>query len=129
MSAVPHWLEVMLQSFGEGLGLQSLAFQGAGVASLRFETGVRLKFEYAFESLAVVMTVPTRGEPEALKRLLEYAHPALRRGMVLRTGYLAEKGEALLMVRLPAAEVTLPALNGAFQELWHLAEDFRNREP
>ena len=128
MSAVPHWLEVMLQRFGEGLGLQDLAFQGTGVVSLRFETGVRLRFEYAFESLAVMMTVPTRGEPEALKRLLDYAHPARQRGLTLRTGYLAEKGEALMMMRLPAAEVTLPALNGVFQELWRLAEDFRNRE-
>ena len=129
MSAVPHWLAETMRSFGESLGLQHFAFGERNVAAMTFETGVALRFEYAYETLSVMLVVPTRGETAAIKRLLGYAHPALRGRVTVRTGYSAEKGQTFLVAKLPVAEVSLPMLNAALEDLWRLAEDFRNREP
>ena len=127
-AAVPQWLQETVRAFGESLGLAHLALNGVGAAALHFDSGLTLRLEYAYEGLSVVAAVPTRGETEAIKRLLGYAYPALQGDYPVRTAYAAKKGEAVMMVRLAASEVTLPALNGAVQALWRLVEDFRNRE-
>ena len=128
MSAAPHWLQETLRAFGESLGLKTFALNASGVAGLAFETGVTLRLEYAYEELTVALSVPTRGEAESLKRLLGYAHPALQGAFTVRAGLVQQRSAALLAIRLAASEVTLPALNGAFQTLWRLIEDFRHRE-
>lgn len=128
MSAAPHWLQETLRAFGESLGLKTFALNASGVAGLAFETGITLRLEYAYEELTVALSVPTRGEAESLKRLLGYAHPALQGAFTVRAALVQQRSAALLAIRLAAAEVTLPALNGAFQTLWRLIEDFRHRE-
>ena len=128
MSAAPHWLQETLRAFGESLGLNTFALNDSGVAGLAFETGVTLRLEYAYEELVMALSVPTRGEVESLKRLLGYAHPALQGNFTVRTALVQKRSAALLAIRLAASEVTRPALNGAFQTLWRLAEDFRHRE-
>ena len=128
MSAAPHWLQETLRTFGESLGLKTFALNASGVAGLAFETGVTLRLEYAYEELTVALSVPTRGEAESLKRLLGYAHPALQGAFTVRAALVQQRSAALLAIRLAASEVTLPALNSAFQMLWRLTEDFRHRE-
>lgn len=128
MSAAPHWLQETLRAFGESLGLKTFALNASGAAGLAFETGVTLRLEYAYEELTVALSVPTRGEAERLKRLLGYAHPALQGAFTVRAALVQQRSAALLATRLAASEATLPALNGAFQTLWRLIEDFRHRE-
>ena len=77
--------------------------------------------------VALDLTVPVAQEPELMKRLLRYAQPELRPSFKLRVGYLAKSSCALFAARLSEREVTLPALNEVFTELWRLAEDFRRR--
>ena len=124
---VPKWLNQVLQQFGEGIDIHNFGLNDQGAASLLFETGSSLRFEYAFESLVIAMTIPAPQDPELMKRLLSYAQPELRPQFKLRTGYLTKSSSALLAARLTEREVTLPAINSVFTELWRLEEDFRRR--
>ena len=126
MSA-PKWLNAVLQEFGEGIDLHAFGLNDQNAASLRFETGVSLRFEYAFESLVIAVTIPAAQEPELMRRLLSYAQPELRPSFKLRVAYLAKASSVLFAARLAEREVTLPALNTVFTELWRIAEDFRRR--
>ncbi len=126
MSA-PKWLNAVIQEFGAGLDLHGFGLNDQNAASLRFETGVSLRFEYAFESLVIAVMIPAAQEPKLMRRLLSYTQPELRPSFKLRVGYLAKSSCVLMAARLSEREVTLPALNAVFTELWRLAEDYRRR--
>ena len=123
----PRWLNAVLREFGEGINIRDFELNDRNAASLRFETGVALRFEYAFESLVIAMQIPSPDEPERLKRLLSYAQPELRPMFKLRAAYLTRTSCVMLAARLPERDVTLPNINTVFNELWRLAEDFRRR--
>ena len=122
MSSAPSWLNAILRQFGEAIGLKDFALNDRGAAVLRFETGVALRFEYAFESLVVALQVPTPPEPAALRRFLSVAQPERRPGFKLRVAYLANQECVMLAARLAEREVTLPVLNTIFGELWQLSK-------
>jgi type III secretion system chaperone SycN len=122
MSSAPSWLNAILRQFGEAIGLKDFALNDRGAAVLRFETGVALRFEYAFESLVVALQVPTPPEPAALRRFLSFAQPERRPGFKLRVAYLANQECVMLAARLAEREVTLPVLNTIFGELWQLSK-------
>ena len=122
MSSAPSWLNAILRQFGEAIGLKDFALNDRGAAVLRFETGVALRFEYAFESLVVALQVPTPPEPVALRRFLSFAQPERRPGFKLRVAYLANQECVMLAARLAEREVTLPVLNTIFGELWQLSK-------
>ena len=122
MSSAPSWLNAILRQFGEAIGLKDFALNDRGAAVLRFETGVALRFEYAFESLVVALQVPTPPEPAALRRFLSFAQPERRPGFKLRIAYLANQECVMLAARLAEREVTLPVLNTIFGELWQLSK-------
>ena len=123
----PQWLNSTIQAFGEGMQIQDFHLNEQGVASLRFETGVVLSFEYALDSLSITFQVPSQDTPELMKRLLIYTQPERQPNFRLRVGYLAKKSMALFTARMPAREATLPAITSVFNELWRMAEDFRRR--
>ncbi|MBQ6473637.1 MAG: CesT family type III secretion system chaperone [Victivallales bacterium] len=125
--SVPKWLNAVIREFGESINLRKFELNSQGVASLRFETGSLLRFEYALESLAVVMQVPAPPQAELLKRLLGYAQPERRQPFRLRVAYLEKASSAVMLARLAEREVSLPVINSVFTELWRLAEDFRRR--
>lgn len=120
----PEWIDALVRQFGQSAGLSSFTLNDRGAASVTFETGVSLRFEYARETLTVFVTVPSRNDAGAARRMLAYAHPAARRGFTVRAGYLAKAGRAIFAVRLQEREVTLPALNAVFAELWRIATEF-----
>ena len=122
MSSAPSWLNAILRQFGEAIGLKDFALNDRGAAVLRFETGVALRFEYAFESLVVALQVPTPPEPATLRRFLSFAQPERRPGFKLRVAYLANQECVMLAARLAEREVTLPVLNTIFGELWQLSK-------
>lgn len=124
MISVPGWLGDVVAEFGRSIGLERFALNEFGAAALAFETGTTLRFEYALESLVVVVTVPCANGPEAARRLLEAAYPAPRAAFTVRTAYQAKTGSAAFMVRLPEREAGLPTLNAVFAELWRRAEEF-----
>ena len=120
----PEWIDALVRQFGESAGLSRFSLNDKGVASVRFETGVSLHFEYARETLTLFVTVPARNDAKSASRMLAYAHPAARRGFTVRSGYLARSGKAIFAVRLQEREVTLPVLNAVFAELWRIATEF-----
>ena len=123
----PGWLNSVLRDFGEAVGVNDFGFNAQDAASILFENGVSLRFEYAFSSLAIMVQVPMAGDFHALKLLLSYAHFERRPQFRLRTSYLPKASAGILVARLPEREVTLPAINTVFTELWRLAEDLRRR--
>ena len=121
---VPAWVDSTVGEFGQSAGLGSLSLGERGAASLSFQNGLGLSFEYAFDSLCVAMTVPVRLDPSTAERLLHYSHPNARFGFRLRTGYLSRAGRAVFAVRLADRDVTLPSINAAFALLWRVALEF-----
>ena len=121
---VPAWIDSAVGEFGQSAGLGSLSLGNRGVAALSFQNGLVLRFEYAFDSLYVMMTVPARLDASAARRLLGYAHPKARFGFHLRVGYLAKSGRAVFAVRLADRDVTLPSINAVFALLWRIALEF-----
>ena len=120
----PAWIESTVDEFGRSAGLGSLPLGDRGVAALSFQNGLVLRFEYAFDSLHLSMTVPARLDASAAGRLLGYAHPDARLGFRIRTGYLAKSGRAVFAVRFADRDVTLPSINAAFALLWRIALEF-----
>lgn len=123
-SPAPVWLDDVIREFGRSAGLSDFALNERGAAAVTFETGAQLRFEYAFESLVVALSIPyPDANPVAARRLLAVAHPGARAPFKLRAGLLAKTGRALLVARFPEREATLPAVNAAFAALWRIAED------
>jgi len=120
----PAWVDSVVGEFGQSAGLGRVSLGEKGVAALSFQNGLVLRFEHAFDSLFVAMTVPTRLDAASAARLLGYSHPDARFAFRLRTGYLAKSGCALFAARLADRDVTLPAINAAFALLWRLAMEF-----
>lgn len=117
----PDWVASAIDEFGRGRGLKTLTLNGFGAASLRFDNGWRLRFEYADGMLNVMITMEVEPDDEALKRVLMAANPEVERAYPLRAGYLAGRREAVWAVCLPEREVNLVTLEEAFQELWQIA--------
>lgn len=120
----PAWIEAVVSEFGKAAGLGTLALSERGAVALAFDNGMVLRLEYAFESLAIVLSTPVRMDPQTAARLLAYAHPGARPSFKLRVGYLAKSGAAVFAGRLADREVTLPALNSVFGTLWRIAHEF-----
>ena len=119
----PNWIEAAVRDFGRGAGLENFALNDRGVAAVRFENGISLRFEYALGELVVAMTVPMDNSPEAARRILAYSHPDARNGVKVRSGYLAKSRCAVFAVRKPSEEVTLPVLDNVFGALWRVATE------
>ncbi|MBQ3810948.1 MAG: hypothetical protein II839_09050 [Kiritimatiellae bacterium] len=123
-SPAPVWLDDLVREFGRSAGLSDFALNDRGAAAVTFETGAQLRFEYAFESLVVALSIPyPASDPAAARRLLAAAHPGARPGFKLRAGLLEKSGRAIRAPRVPEREMTLPAVNAAFSALWRIAED------
>ena len=119
----PGWIVAAVRDFGRAAGLGDLPLNERGVAAMRFENGVVLRFEYAEDELVVETTVPVPADASAMRRVLGCAHPDARFGVQVRAGYLARSGRAVFAVRLAAADVTQPVLNTAFGALWRAAAE------
>ncbi len=126
MSA-PRWLNTILQEFGEGVDIKNFGFNAQGAASMVFETGVSLRFEYAFESLVIAIQIPVERDPELMKRLLIYAQPERSRSFRLRVAYLDKAASAIMAAMISERDASLAAVNAVFTELWLMAEEFRRR--
>lgn len=122
----PTWFNDVVTAFGRQMALTRFALNERGVAGVRFENGLTLRFEYADEALLVSMGVAAGDDPATLRHLLEAVHPAAQRGgMRLRAAYLAKRGEAVYAVRLAERGVTVAALGEVFQALWQAADRLR----
>lgn len=120
----PTWLNDVVTAFGRQMALTRFALNERGVAGVRFENGLTLRFEYADEALLVSMGVAAGNDPATLRHLLEAVHPAAQRGG-MRAAYLAKRGEAVYAVRLAERSVTVAALGEVFQALWQAADRLR----
>lgn len=121
----PDWLDETVRAFGRQMGLQAFALNERGAAGVRFENGVALRLEYAEGALLLSAGVAADESERTLKALLAGAHPGARTGVRLRAVRVARDGEARFVARLAEREVTLTALEGAFQALWQAVDRFR----
>ena len=122
----PKWLNAILQEFGAGIELRSFGLNDQNAAQLRFETGSTLRFEYAFESLVIAMTVPAAQNAELMKRLLIYTQPERRPSFKLRVGSLAKAGSVVFVARLAERIIVFDrgtvAMDGTPAEVFSHAE-------
>ena len=118
------WVESAVVEFGRHFGFTRFALNERGVAAARFENGASVALECARDALCLQVRVPMVAEGAALRKLLVAAHPGNRFAYPLRTAYLADKGQALFLVKFPERDVTETALWQVFSEMWALAKRF-----
>lgn len=123
MSA-PGWVEAAVAEFGRAAGAENFTLGRAGSAAFSFENGFSLRFEHAGDALAIVLTAPSRTDPQSAARLLAYAHPLASRGLAVRTAFFAKDSRAVFVVKMQDRDVTVPSLNAAFALLWRYASEF-----
>ena len=123
----PKGLDAVLNAFGEGVNIRDFGFNGRDAACLRFETGVSLRFEYAFEKLVIALQIPAPNNAELMKRLLEYTQPERSPSFKLRVAYLDRASTAIMVAMLPERDASLDAINAVFSDLWLMAEEFRGQ--
>lgn len=123
MSA-PAWIDAIVRDFGHAAGLNDFALNERGAAAISFVTGLELRLEHAYDSLVIAITVPAPATPAVARNILHFAHPGARHGFKLRAGYFPKTSRAVFAARLADREVTLPAVNSAFNALWRIALDF-----
>ena len=124
MAKAPEFLNDQLARFGEAMGLKTLALSERGTVGFRFDNGFAVRFEYAFETLSILVTVPCEASAAAMERLLARSHYEARRPFKVRTGYLEKSGCAFFALRLRETDVTLPVLQEVWNTLWREARDF-----
>ncbi|MCR5415069.1 MAG: CesT family type III secretion system chaperone [Kiritimatiellae bacterium] len=121
---IPEWISAPIREFGRAAGLDGFALNGRGVASVSFETGSTLSFEFADDSLSIVMTVPAGGDPATARGILCEANPDARRAFRVRAGRREKTGRAVFAERLAARDVTTPAISAAFSDLWRITSEY-----
>lgn len=124
MTTAPRWVSELLGEFGRSAGIESFELNARDAAALTFESGAVLRFEYAYDSLTVMITLPVSRDAETAKRVLRQAMPDRRGDFRIRCGLLPKAEKAFFAIRLPHAEITLPILNAAFSTLRRLADPF-----
>lgn len=119
----PTWMNAVISDFGRAAGAEGLAINAAGSSALRFANGSALRFEYTGDELVVAMTFRLVPDVSALRRLMALANPKASRGMRFRAGIIPKTGAAVVAVRLPERDVTLPTVNTVFSALWRVADE------
>ena len=119
----PVWMNAVIADFGRAAGVESLAFGDSGATALKFSNGIVLRFEYTGEALVVSASFALPHDANTIRRLLSLANPMAGRGVSLRAGIIAKSGAAVVAVRMPERDVTLPAVNSVFAALWRAVED------
>lgn len=120
----PNWMNDVIAEFGRSAGIDNFAFNSKGTAALVFESGASLVFEYAYSSLAVMMTVPVTTDPSTAAKALSFTVPERRGEFRVKAGFLEKAGKVFFAVRLPHDEVSLPVVNSAFSYLRRMADQF-----
>jgi len=123
----PAWLNDIVCEFASGMGLKDFALNADGVAALRFENGIVLRFEYAMDFLSLSMSVESPQDAASVKLMLTASDPLRRGAFAVRTGTAGNPPRAVFTVRLEPAEVTLGNLDVAMAELWRATENFSRR--
>lgn len=117
------WIDQTLDDFGRGIGLAPLRLDANGLVSLRIGTDHRLDLRVLEEEVLVLLARPlhTTDRPAVLRRALVACH--LRHGWSLpvRAGLTRDRQLAYI-IRLPAREFRLPALEQAYDLLNRLHE-------
>ena len=121
-----RWIAATFDEFGRGLGIEGLVPDDAGNLSLRLGPERRLGFHAGDDAVVVLLAAPPGlGDPLAQKqRALSLCH--LRHGwaMPVRAGR-ARDGGLVFLVRIPARQFLVPAIEQAIDLLGRLLERAR----
>lgn len=119
-----NWVQDTVAAFGRQMGLPDLSFGDDGVMQLQLQSGGLLVVEKVRRGLAdevlVYLGRPLGFEGADLqRRALMQAHCATAQALPVQVAVRGEAPEALLLMllRLPARDFTLPALEHAVDYL------------
>jgi len=120
----PAWMNAVIADFGRAAGADKLALGASGAATLRFANGASLRLEYTGDELVVaIVTAHTLFGAQPIRRLLALANPKVAGQMRMRAGIMPKTGTAVIAMRMPERDVTLPALNSTFSVLWRAMDE------
>lgn len=119
----PVWLNDIVRDFGRQMGLRQFALNDRGAAGLVFENGMRLRLEYAVESIMLSIGLEVDVNDMSMRKLLQLAHPSMRSAEKIRAFLLGN--ESRFAVRIPEREVSVARLEEIFRGLWQIAEIYR----
>ena len=127
------WVNDTLLAFGRQLGLETLAFSTHGVAQLEFQSGAVLSIEPVqrgdTDEVLIYLSRPVGfAAPQLMRQALHHAHfkeAGVLSVQVALRGQGAEAG-LIALVRLPARDFTLQALDQAFNYLNHWHDSLAN---
>lgn len=118
------WVQDTVAAFGRQMGLQDLSLDADGVVQLQLQSGGLLAVEPvrrgSIDEVLVYLGRPVGFEgAELLRRSLMQAHSAAAQVLPVQVALRGEAPEALLLMllRVPASEFTLPALEHAVDYL------------
>lgn len=119
-----NWVHGTVADFGRQLGLPDLSFDDGGLVQLQLQSGGLLAVEQVQRGTADEVLVYL-GRPlgfeggELLRRALTHAHCSSAQALPVQVAVRGEAPEALLLMllRLPARDFTLPALEHAVDYL------------
>lgn len=119
----PTWMNAVVSDFGRAAGANGFGLGPSGSAALKFANGSALRFEYTGDELVIAMTFRPALQISVVRRLLSLANPRASSGVRIRSGIMPKTGAAVVAVRLPERDVTLPTVNSMFALLWRAAEE------
>ena len=119
----PTWMNAVIADFGRAAGVNGLALNASGASAIKFSNDSAFRFEYTGDELVLSMSFRIAHSVSSIRRLLSVANPKALRGVCFRAGILPKTGAAIVAVRLPERDVTLPVVNSVFSALWRLAEE------
>ena len=116
----PIWIDETVQAFGRQMGLSNFALNERGAAGVVFENGVMFGLELAGGAMTASVRMAAPASDEALRRVLTEAHPEAQAkgGGTVRAACLLRTGETVLALRIEEREITVAALEQAFERLW-----------
>lgn len=118
-------IEAVINEFGQGLGLSSMALNESGNVDLQVGEFDRLQLQLMDQSLLLCYAV-THHERDALplmENLLALTHPDNQHAFQLQIGFLAEDQIALIL-RLDASDINADILMAAFDFLWEIRQSY-----
>lgn len=116
----PIWIDETVEAFGRQMGLAHFALNDRGAAGVIFENGVSFRLERTDDAMIASVRMPAPGSDEAVRKVLTEAHPEMQAkdGGVVRAACLLRTGETVLALRIDEREISVVALEQAFDRLW-----------
>ena len=119
----PVWIDETVEAFGRQMGLGHFALNERGAAGVIFENGVSFRLERTDDALIASVRMAAPASDEAVRKVRTESHPEMQAkdGGIVRAACLLCTGETVLALRIGEREISVVALEQAFDRLWERA--------